>query len=136
MDALIRTIIILAIVVALGIILAILEKKKITSSDKVLSYSYKILEMLENSGVADEKTKEILRMIMNCVKYVEDNFKAIPNTVKEDTALNLVNEKMENMNLREKLTDEEIRTLVRLSAVMLGNTERKEEINEEKQQWK
>ncbi|MGG7165131.1 hypothetical protein [Clostridium ihumii] len=134
MDALIRTIIILAIVVALGIILAILEKKKITSSDKVLSYSYKILEMLENSGVADEKTKEILRMIMNCVKYVEDNFKAIPNTVKEDTALNLVNEKMENMNLREKLTDEEIRTLVRLSAVMLGNTERKEEINEEKQQ--
>lgn len=134
MDALIRTIIILAIVVALGIILAILEKKKITSSDKVLSYSYKILEMLENSGVADEKTKEILRMIMNCVKYVEDNFKAIPNTVKEDTALNLVNEKMENMNLKEKLTDEEIRTLVRLSAVMLGNTERKEEINEEKQQ--
>ena len=134
MDALIRTIIILAIVVALGIILAILEKKKIASSDKVLSYSYKILEMLENSGVADEKTKEILRMIMNCVKYVEDNFKAIPNTVKEDTALNLVNEKMENMNLREKLTDEEIRTLVRLSAVMLGNTERKEEINEEKQQ--
>lgn len=134
MDALIRTIIILAIVVALGIILAILEKKKITSSDKVLSYSYKILEMLENSGVADEKTKEILRMIMNCVKYVEDNFKAIPNTVKEDTALNLVNEKMENMNLREKLTDDEIRTLVRLSAVMLGNTERKEEINEEKQQ--
>ena len=134
MDALIRTIIILAIVVALGIILAILEKKKITSSDKVLSYSYKMLEMLENSGVADEKTKEILRMIMNCVKYVEDNFKAIPNTVKEDTALNLVNEKMENMNLREKLTDEEIRTLVRLSAVMLGNTERKEEINEEKQQ--
>ena len=134
MDALIRTIIILAIVVALGIILAILEKKKITSSDKVLSYSYKMLEMLENSGVADEKTKEILRMIMNCVKYVEDNFKAIPNTVKEDTALNLVNEKMENMNLREKLTDDEIRTLVRLSAVMLGNTERKEEINEEKQQ--
>lgn len=134
MDALIRTVIILAIVVALGIILAILEKKKITSSDKVLSYSYKILEMLENSGVADEKTKEILRMIMNCVKYVEDNFKAIPNTVKEDTALNLVNEKMENMNLREKLTDDEIRTLVRLSAVMLGNTERKEEINEEKQQ--
>lgn len=134
MDALIRTIIILAIVVALGIILAILEKKKIASSDKVLSYSYKMLEMLENSGVADEKTKEILRMIMNCVKYVEDNFKAIPNTVKEDTALNLVNEKMENMNLREKLTDEEIRTLVRLSAVMLGNTERKEEINEEKQQ--
>lgn len=134
MDALIRTIIILAIVVALGIILAILEKKKIASSDKVLSYSYKILEMLENSGVADEKTKEILRMIMNCVKYVEDNFKAIPNTVKEDTALNLVNEKMENMNLREKLTDDEIRTLVRLSAVMLGNTERKEEINEEKQQ--
>ena len=134
MDALIRTIIILAIVVALGIILAILEKKKIASSDKVLSYSYKIFEMLENSGVADEKTKEILRMIMNCVKYVEDNFKAIPNTVKEDTALNLVNEKMENMNLREKLTDEEIRTLVRLSAVMLGNTERKEEINEEKQQ--
>lgn len=134
MDALIRTIIILAIVVALGIILAILEKKKIASSDKVLSYSYKMLEMLENSGVADEKTKEILRMIMNCVKYVEDNFKAIPNTVKEDTALNLVNEEMENMNLREKLTDEEIRTLVRLSAVMLGNTERKEEINEEKQQ--
>ena len=134
MDALIRTIIILAIVVALGIILAILEKKKIASSDKVLSYSYKMLEMLENSGVADEKTKEILRMIMNCVKYVEDNFKAIPNTVKEDTALNLVNEKMENMNLREKLTDDEIRTLVRLSAVMLGNTERKEEINEEKQQ--
>lgn len=134
MDALIRTIIILAIVVALGIILAVLEKKKIASSDKVLSYSYKILEMLENSGVADKKTKEILRIIMNCVKYVEDNFKAIPNTVKEDTALNLVNEKMENMNLSEKLTDEEIRTLVRLSAVMLGNTERKEEIDEEKQQ--
>ncbi|GAA0125593.1 hypothetical protein [Clostridium senegalense] len=124
-NGLVQALLIILVVLAIGILVGLLKKKNIILDDKFLNFGYTIIDMLDELGVADENTKKILRIIMDGVRYVEENFNNMSNPVKEETALNVVKENLENINGIEKLTEEDIKTLIRLSAILLGESEKK-----------
>lgn len=125
-NGLVQALLIILVVLALGIIVGLLRKREIVPNDKFLNFGYNILSMLEELGVADENTKKILRIIMEGVRYVEENFNNMSNPVKEETALNVVKDNLKDLNGIENLTDEELKTFIRLSAILLGESKKEE----------
>lgn len=56
---------------------------------------------------------------MEGVKYVEDNFKDSPNNVKENQAFNFIKEQLDILKFDNVLSDDDIRTFIRLAAAFL-----------------
>lgn len=117
-----QILVIILLVLITGTIVVISNKKYLISKKELLDESYNILSMLQNLGIADEKTKKILRVIMDGIKYVEVSFNDLPNSVKEETAFNFIKEQLDILNFKDELSDDDIKTFIRLGCIFLGPT--------------
>ena len=119
-EILVQVLIIITVVLGITGIVLIFKKNNIEPKEKVFENIYTILESLQTLGFADEQIKKILRVIMDGVKYVEENFKDSPNNVKENQAFNFIKGQLEILKFDNVLSDDDIRIFIRLSAAFLN----------------
>ncbi|WP_461614062.1 hypothetical protein [Clostridium sp. Marseille-QA1073] len=134
-EVLVQVLIIITVVLGITGIVLIFKKNNIEPKEKVFENIYTILIMLQTLGVADEGTKKILRLIMDGVKYVEENFKDSPNNVKENQAFNFIKEKLDILKFDNVLSDDDIRTFIRLAATFLKPNELSKEDDNTKSEY-
>ena len=120
---LVHVLIIITIVLGITGIVLIFKKNNIEPKEKAFENIYTILIMLQSLGFADKETKKNLKLIMEGVKYVEDNFKDSPNNVKENQAFNFIKEQLDILKFDNILSDDDIRTFIRLAVTFLEPTE-------------
>lgn len=119
-EILVQVLIIITVVLGITGIVLIFKKNNIEPKEKVFENIYTILESLQTLGFADEQIKKILRVIMDGVKYVEENFKDSPNNVKENQAFNFIKGQLDILKFDNVLSDDDIRIFIRLSAAFLN----------------
>lgn len=122
-EILVQVLIIITVVLGITGIVLMFKKNNIEPKEKMFENIYTILKSIQTLGFADEETKNILRLIMDGVKYVEENFKDSPNNVKENQAFNFIKEQLDILKFNNVLSDEDIRTFIRLAATFLKPNE-------------
>ena len=122
-EILVQVLIIITVILGITGMVLMFKKNNIEPKEKIFENSYTILKSLQTLGFADEETKNILRLIMNRVKYVEKNFKDSPNNVKENQAFNFIKEQLDTLKFDNVLSDDDIRTFIRLAAAFLNPDE-------------
>ncbi|WP_291579297.1 hypothetical protein [Clostridium sp. UBA6640] len=122
-EVLVQVLIIITVILGITGMVLMFKKNNIEPKEKIFENSYTILKSLQTLGFADEETKNILRLIMNRVKYVEKNFKDSPNNVKENQAFNFIKEQLDILKFDNVLSDDDIRTFIRLAAAFLNPDE-------------
>lgn len=118
----IQYVLIVLLVVGLSYFVFLLKDKDIKVNEDYFGIAYTILGFLKISEATSENVKKILRIVSEAVNYVEVNYKDEDNFIKEEKALVLARETLGALDFKNEIPDENLRQLIRLSAVFLPPT--------------
>lgn len=112
------------LVVGVGYLLYLLKEKESKFDEDYFGITYSILRTLRDEERTYENVKKILKIISKIVLYVQDNYKNQDNKNKEDIALRLAREALEELEFKRTVDDDSIRYIIRISVAILSNTNR------------
>lgn len=118
----IQYILIVLLVVVLGALMYYLKDKEIIREEDYYGIAFSILSALGYKDISKETVKIILRTISDAVQFVECNFKNENNDVKEEKALEIAREGIDNLELISKISDASIKYIIRLACALLPPT--------------
>lgn len=113
---------IVLLVVGVGYLFYLLKEKECKFNEDYFGITYSILRTLTDTEITSENVKKILRIVSKIVLNVEDNYKDEDNKVKEDKALQLAREALQELKFKRNIDDDSIRYMIRLSAALLPAT--------------
>lgn len=87
--------------------------------DDYYGITYTLLRFLDNDEATTENTKRILKIVSECVNFVEDNFKDEDNLEKEQKALSLAREGIEELQFSSTIDDESLICIIRLATALI-----------------
>lgn len=118
----IQYVLIVLLVIGLAYLIYILKDKGLTIKDDYFGIAYTLLNSFDINEVTNENVKKILRVISEAVHYVESNYKNDDNLIKEARAYSLSKEAINSLNFSNKIDEEVIRQIIRISAALLPPT--------------
>lgn len=121
-ELIIQYVLIVLLVVGLAYFVFLLKDKDIKISEDYFGIAYTILGFLQINEATSENVKKILRLVSEAVNYVEVNYKDEDNFIKEEKALVLAKEALGSLDFKNKIPDENLRQIIRLSAAFLPPT--------------
>ena len=104
-----------ALVIGLVYFFYLIKEKGENIDENYFGITYSILDTLLGKELTYDNVKSILRIVSECVNYVETKMKEFEDQKKEEMALSMIIESVKKINLRHPLSDNSIRYLVRLS---------------------
>ncbi|MBC8061465.1 MAG: hypothetical protein H7Y18_12480 [Clostridiaceae bacterium] len=104
-----------ALVVGFVYFFYLIKEKGENIDENYFGITYSILDTLLGKELTYENVKNILRIVSECVYYVESNMKELEDQKKENIALSMIVESTKKLDLRYPLSDNSIRYLIRLS---------------------
>lgn len=113
---------IVLLVVGVGYLFYLLKEKECKFNEDYFGITYSILRTLTDTEITSENVKKILRIVSKIVLNVEDNYKDEDNKVKEDKALQLAREALQELKFKRNIDDDSIRYMIRLAAALLPAT--------------
>lgn len=121
LEIIVQYIILVAIVLGISYFVYLLREKDAKIKEDYYGITANILK-LETDETTEETIKNILRSIGEAVIFVEENFKTDYNDVKEEKALLISKELIENLNLRSTISDKAIKHIIKLICATLPAT--------------
>lgn len=118
----IQYVLIVLLVVGLSYFVFLLKDKDIKLSEDYFGIAYTILGFFQINEATPENVKKILRIVSEAVNYVEVNYKDEENFIKEEKALVLAREALGALDFKNKIPDENLRQIIRLSVAFLPPT--------------
>lgn len=113
-------ILIIILIIAIGYFLYLIKNR----SDDYLENYYGLSDIIINTDYEEEKNREnikiILRAISSSVYYVEKNFKKEPNNIKENKALEKVEETLKEYKFKGKINEDTLRYLIRINCALMN----------------
>lgn len=122
---LIQYVLVICLVFALFYLVYLLrDKGDIQVEEDYFGITHTILTSLEKEEATPENIKTIIRIITNVVSYVEENYTDVDNNIKENKALILVREDLEALKLKNTISIENTRYLIRLCCGFMSSKSR------------
>lgn len=121
-EIIIQYILLVAIVLGISYFVYLLRENDTQIKNDYYGITYNILKLEENEST-EENIKNVLRAIGEAVFFVEENFKTDYNDVKEEKALMISRELIENLNLKSTISDNTIKRIIKLICAMLPENE-------------
>lgn len=118
----IQYILIVLLVVVLGVLMYYLKDKEIIREEDYYGIAFSIFSALGYKDASKESIKAVLRAISDAVQFVETNFKNENNSIKEEKALEIAREGIDNLELTSLISDDSIKYIIRLACAMLPPT--------------
>jgi hypothetical protein len=112
---------IIALVAGFVYFFYLIKEKGENIDENYFGITYSILDTLLGKELTYENVKSILRIVSECVYYVEVNMKKLEDQKKEDIALSMIIESVKKIDLRHPLSNNSIRYLIRLSCGFMGS---------------
>ncbi|EKS4342961.1 hypothetical protein QB607_000906 [Clostridium botulinum] len=113
-------ILIIILIIAIGYFLYLIKNR----SDDYLENYYGLSDIIINTDYEEEKSREnikiILRAIASSVYYVEKNFKKESNNIKENKALEKVEELLKEYKFKGKINEYTLRYLIRINCALMN----------------
>ncbi|GAA0064682.1 hypothetical protein [Clostridium sp. CTA-1] len=113
-------ILIIILIIAIGYFLYLIKNR----SDDYSENYYGLSDIIINTDYEEEKSREnikiILRAIASSVYYVEKNFKKESNNIKENKALEKVEELLKEYKFKGKINEDTLRYLIRINCALMN----------------
>lgn len=117
---------ILVVIFGVAYLIQYTKKNKVIVDEDYLNLTYQIAQLIEGSLATDTQVKQVTRLVMKTVKYIELEMKNAPNPEKEDAAVALVKEGLSAIPLKKPLQEETIRQIIRLACLFLEATNKEQ----------
>jgi hypothetical protein len=117
-ELIIQYLIIVALVVGIGYIVYFLKEKGVIRTNDYYGITYTILGMLRSKEADSANVKKILRVVSQIVHYVDSEYKNENNSIKEEKALKLSRDAIDELNLISEIDNDSIRFIIRLSCAL------------------
>lgn len=121
-NVIVQYVLVVVLILGLSYLVYLLKDKGVYIKEDYYGIAYTILNALEDKEGTPENIKKILRLISQQVKFVEVNYKSEDNELKEEKALILVKESLEELGLKSKIEEESLRHIIRLSSALMPGT--------------
>lgn len=126
-DIIIQYVLIVLLIVGLSYFVYLLKDKGINIKEDYFGITYTVLRTLSDVDATPKNVKKLLRAVSDAVKYVEVNFKNEDNDIKEQKALILARETVEELKFESRIDDESLIYIIRLCAAIMPATNKDKE---------
>ncbi|MEA4826517.1 MAG: hypothetical protein VB130_07785 [Clostridium sp.] len=121
-DIIIQYVLVVLLIVGLSYFVYLLKDKGINIKEDYFGITYTVLRTLSDVDATPKNVKKLLRAVSDSVKYVEVNFKNEDNDIKEQKALILARETVEELKFESRIDDESLIYIIRLCAAIMPAT--------------
>ncbi|KGM97243.1 membrane protein [Clostridium novyi A str. 4552] len=115
-------ILLVLLIVGIAYFMYLIREKEEEIKDDYYGITYNLLTFLEEDESTVENAKKILRTVQECVNFVEENFRNESNFEKEEKAISLAKEAIENLNFNREIDEESLTCIVRLATAFMKPT--------------
>lgn len=126
-DIIIQYVLVVLLIVGLSYFVYLLKDKGINIKEDYFGITYTVLRTLSDVDATPKNVKKLLRAVSDAVKYVEVNFKNEDNDIKEQKALILARETVEELKFESRIDDESLIYIIRLCAAIMPATNKDKE---------
>lgn len=118
-DIIIQYVLIVLLIVGLSYFVYLIKDKGIVIKEDYFGITYTILRDLIDIEATPENIKKILRTVFEAVSFVESNYRDEPNEIKEEKALILGREAVDNLGFESEIEEDSFRYIVRICATLM-----------------
>lgn len=111
-------ILIVVLILGLGYLIYLVKDRGTELFEDYFGLTYAILNTLQSDESTKENIKIILRMVSQVVSYIEVEFLSMNNVDKEEVALKVCREAIQQYGFESPIDDNSIRYLIRVSSAM------------------
>lgn len=115
-------ILLVLLIVGIAYFMYLIREKEEQIKDDYYGITYNLLTFLDDNESTSENVKKVLRTVGECVNFVEENFKNQSNIEKEEKAISISKEAIENLNFNRKIDDESLICIIRLATAFMKPT--------------
>ncbi|KEI01602.1 hypothetical protein IRP63_05145 [Clostridium botulinum] len=120
-------ILVVLLIVGIAYFIYLIKDNEENVKDDYYGIIYTLLRFLDNEEATTENIKKILRVVYDCVSFVEENFKNEDNFEKEEKALSLAKEGIENLEFNREIDEESLVCIIRIATALMKPT--KDDLN-------
>src|SRR3712207_2087155 len=111
-------ILIVLLIIGIAYFIYLIKDNEENVKDDYYGITYTLLRFLDNEEATTENIKKILRVVYNCVSFVEENFKNEDNLEKEEKALSLAKEGIGNLDFNTDIDEESLVCIIDRKSVV------------------
>lgn len=115
-------ILLVLLIVGIAYFMYLIREKEEQIKDDYYGITYNLLTFLDDDESTVENVKKVLRTVRECVNFVEENFKNESNIEKEEKAISISKEAIENLNFNREIDDESLICIIRLATAFMKPT--------------
>lgn len=115
-------ILLVLLIVGIAYFMYLIKEKEEQIKDDYYGITYNLLTFLDDDESTVENVKKVLRTVRECVNFVEENFKNESNIEKEEKAISISKEAIENLNFNREIDDESLICIIRLATAFMKPT--------------
>lgn len=115
-------ILLVLLIVGIAYFMYLIREKEEQIKDDYYGITYNLLTFLDDDEFTTENVKKIIRTVQECVNFVEENFRNESNIEKEEKAISLSKEAIENLNFNREIDDQSLICIIRLATAFMKPT--------------
>ncbi|AYF54667.1 hypothetical protein G8S49_02895 [Clostridium botulinum C] len=115
-------ILIVLLIIGIAYFIYLIKDNEENVKDDYYGITYTLLRFLDNEEATTENIKKILRVVYDCVSFVEENFKNEDNLEKEEKALSLAKEGIGNLDFNTDIDEESLVCIIRIATALMKPT--------------
>lgn len=119
LEIVIQYLLVVLLILGLTYLIYVLKDKGADVKEDYYGIAYTLFTFLTPEEATTENIKRILRAVSKAVNFIETNYKNEENSIKEEKALILATEAIDELNFQEEIDKDTIRYLIRLCASLM-----------------
>lgn len=122
LEIIIQYLLVVLLILGLTYVIYVLRDKGVDVKEDYYGTVYTLLTFLTPEEATTENIKMILRTVSKVVNFIETKYRDEENSIKEEKALILTMEAIEELNFEEEIDKETVRYLIRLCTAFMPPT--------------